>query len=212
MLKPDAFPDTVAALCQAGERFGKRQWTMATGGNFSARLSAGTFLITRSGVDKDSLSEHQLMICEVSGEPLDAELQPSAESPLHALLYRLRPEVGAVLHTHSVTSTVLSRSTQNDLRVCGFEMQKALSGITTHEQQVCFPVFENTQDMAVLAAQVERRFSSDESLPPGFLVRGHGLYAWGNSIAQAVRHVEGFEFLCACLWQEHLAGTLGEAP
>lgn len=205
MLKPDAFANKVAALCRAGEHFGNRQWTMATGGNFSARLLDGTFLITRSGVDKGSLSGDRLMVCNASGAPLDNSLQPSAETPLHALLYRLMPQVGSVLHTHSITTTVLSRSTQSDLSMSGFEMQKSLSGVSSHDQQVCLPVFENTQDMTILASQVERRFSSTESLPPGFLVRGHGLYAWGDSIAQAVRHVEGFEFLCSCLWQEHLA-------
>ncbi len=40
----------------------------------------------------------------------------------------------------------------------------------------------------------------------GFLIAGHGLYAWGRDVAEARRHVEGFEFLCECLWQEMLVG------
>jgi len=186
-----------------------RQWVMATGGNFSARLPDGNFLITRSGVDKSNLSPDCLMICGESGNSVDESLAPSAETPLHALLYRLMPDANAVLHTHSQNVSVLSRCTKSDLSISGFEMQKALSGVVSHEQRVCVPVFDNSQDMASLAALVERRFTSESSLPPAFLVRGHGLYAWGTSIAQAVRHVEGLEFLCGCLWQEHLAKTRG---
>ena len=43
-----------------------------------------------------------------------------------------------------------------------------------------------------------------EITQPGFLVRGHGLYAWGKDLTAARRHIEGFEFLFACAWQEKL--------
>jgi methylthioribulose-1-phosphate dehydratase len=99
---------------------------------------------------------------------------------------------------------VLSRATPGDLRLRGFEMQKALAGNHGHEEEIVIAVFDNDQDIAALATRVERRWHAAELTQPGFLVRGHGLYAWGETLDDARRHIEGFEFLFACAWQEML--------
>jgi methylthioribulose-1-phosphate dehydratase len=104
-----------------------------------------------------------------------------------------------------VSATLLSTASHGDIRVHGFEMQKALSGITSHDEVVTIPLFDNDQDMERLATLVEKRLAKSPEGVPGFLVRGHGLYAWGHSLAEAKRHVEGLEFLCQCLWQQRLA-------
>jgi methylthioribulose-1-phosphate dehydratase len=85
----------------------------------------------------------------------------------------------------------------------GYEMQKAIRGHTTHERGVVLPIFENTQDIPALADRLTERWES-AVLPHGFLVRGHGLYAWGASAAEARRHVEGWEFLMQCRLTERL--------
>jgi methylthioribulose-1-phosphate dehydratase len=59
--------------------------------------------------------------------------------------------------------------------------------------------------MDELAAAVVARLTSGTLSAPGFLVRGHGLYAWGTDLGEAQRHIEGFEFLLACAWQEQQA-------
>jgi len=195
--------DALVELCRL---FGRRQWCPATGGNFSLRHDQTQMLITRSGSDKSRLSADQLMLCDLHGRALDAGLIPSAETALHTCLYRLDHRIGAVLHTHSVTSTVLSRATTGDLRLRGFEMQKALAGNRGHEDEIVIALFDNDQDIAALASRVERRWHDAELSQPGFLVRGHGLYAWGETLDDARRHIEGFEFLFACAWQERLLG------
>ena len=205
MMTPDAFPKQAEALCEVGRVFGGRQWVLATGGNLSYRVDASHFLITQSGTDKSVLAPSGLMICDLQGRAVDPTLRPSAETPMHALLYRSSPEVQSVLHTHSVPTTILSRASAGDLQVTGFEMQKALSGVASHEEVVTIPVFDNDQDMNRLAERVQQRLSEAASCAPGFLVRGHGLYAWGGSLAEATRHVEGLEFLTHCLWQERVA-------
>ena len=204
---PAIHPDQAAALCRVGRLFGERQWCLATGGNFSLRADAGHCLITQSGKDKSSLDPGDLMLCDFDGRAVDASLRPSAEAALHTALYRQDPAIGAVLHTHSVTSTVLSRSLASDMVLSGFEMQKAIRGVRSHEESLAIALFENTQDMALLAAAVIGRLTSGALTAPGFLVRGHGLYAWGADLAEAQRHVEGFEFLLACAWRERHAAT-----
>ena len=191
-------------LCAACRLFGERQWCLATSGNFSARVEPDQFLITKSGRQKADLDPGDLMLCDIRGAAVDEHNVPSAETPIHARLYELDAGIGAVLHTHSVAATVLSRSAGAGLEITGFEMQKAFSGITTHDAALSIAVFQNNQDMNALADKVRSAWSS--FTVPGFLIAGHGLYAWGRSLDEAERHIEGFEFLFECLWQERLAG------
>ena len=144
------------------------------------------------------------MICDFDGNAIDPRSRPSSETPLHACLYSLDTKIGAVLHTHSVASTVLSRSVDSSLTLVGFEMQKALVGVTSPEDSITIPVFENDQNRTALAIRVRQAWADGEFGVPGFLIRGHGLYAWGKELSEAQRHTEGFEFLFDCAWREKL--------
>jgi len=195
----------VTALCEVCRRFGDRGWCRATSGNFSTRIDSSHCLITQSGRDKSRLGAGDLMLCSLDGAAVDDTCQPSAETPLHCRLYELEPSIGAVLHTHSVAATVLSRNSGRELCLRGFEMQKALAGVTTHEEEISVKIFANDQDMQALAGRLGEAWRAGELNVPGFLVAGHGLYAWGRTLDEAVRHVEGFEFLFECIRQESLA-------
>jgi methylthioribulose-1-phosphate dehydratase len=196
------------SLCQLGRLFGQRQWCLGTSGNFSARLDDSQFLITQSGKDKSVLTPDDLMICDLNGIPRNSALRPSAETALHLALYRHDPGISAVLHTHSVCATLLSRTADSSVAFSGYEMQKAMTGVGSHEDTSVLPVFDNTQDMRALADQLHAYLVAETGTTCGFLVRGHGLYAWGRSLAEARRHLEGLEFLLSCRWQEKLAGML----
>lgn len=199
------YASDVSALRDVCRRFGERGWCRATSGNFSTRIDDGHCLITQSGRDKSRLGDDDLMLCDLAGKALDAACRPSAETALHCALYKLDSTIGAVLHTHSVTATVLSKNGGDQLRIRDFEMQKALAGVTTHNDAVSIKIFANDQDMQALAGRVSDAWHAGELAAPGFLIAGHGLYAWGRTLDEAVRHVEGFEFLFDCVWQEALA-------
>ena len=204
-MKPEDFPFQSSALCEVGRLFGEREWCLATSGNFSVRLENNRCMITQSGRDKSGLSPDDLMICDLHGAAVGQQLKPSAETPLHTCLYELDAGIGAVLHTHSVAATLLSRRAGPELAISGFEMQKAFAGVTSHQDTLNLVVFDNDQDMVALAKRVENAWADDVFSVPGFLIRGHGLTAWGSDLASAKRHVEGFEFLLQCAWQELLA-------
>ena len=186
----------VRELAQAG-------WTPATSSNFSHRLDDRHAAITVSGRDKGRLVEDDIMVVDFDGQAVGRPLRPSAETLLHTQLYRRFPEIGCVLHTHSPAQTVASRlyAPQGHVRLEGYELLKAFHGNQTHEMAVDVPVFANTQDMTVLAAQVEaaldRELAAGRPLW-GYLIDGHGLYAWGRDMAEARRHLEAFEFLLGC--------------
>lgn len=201
-MTPDDFPEKANSLCEVCHLFGARQWCLATSGNFSLRVDDSHCLITQSGTEKSTLSSDDLMICDFDGHASDGHFKPSAETPLHVCLYSLDTEIGAVLHTHSVASTVLSRSVDASLTLVGFEMQKALVGITSHEDSITIPVFENDQNMTALAQRIRQAWADENFSVPGFLIRGHGLYAWGHTLSDAQRHTECYEFLFDCVLQE----------
>lgn len=205
MLTPKDYPDSADQLIETIHRLARQGWCPATGGNFSTRIEDDLVMVTQSGRDKTRLTRDDLMMCDLKGEPTDSSLQPSAELALHLEIYSLDSSIRTVLHTHSVTSTVLSRNTpQSDVVFQDFEMQKALSGILTHEFPTHIPIFNNTQDIPALAQEVREAWENDQVRTHGLLVRGHGLYGWGRDMAQAQRHIEALEFLFSCLWQEKL--------
>ncbi|MCB9744565.1 MAG: methylthioribulose 1-phosphate dehydratase [Alphaproteobacteria bacterium] len=190
----------VRALVEAVRYFHGRGWCPATSSNFSLRDREG-LLISRSGVDKGALGPEQLMRLDAAGAPRGPG-RPSAETPLHLMLYARDPGTGAVLHTHSPHATVLSRMAREagaaGLRLEGWEILKGLAGVGTHELALKLPVFDNDQDMPALAARVREALGQGPPIP-GFLLAGHGLYAWGRDLAEARRHVEVFEFLFECI-------------
>jgi len=172
-------------------------WTPATSSNFSQRLDDRHAAITVSGRDKGRLTRDDIMVVDFDGKAVGSDHRPSAETLLHTQLYRRFPEIGCVLHTHSIVQTVASRlyARQGHIRLEGYELLKAFHGNSTHETAIDVPVFANTQDMPTLAAQVDALLDSQPLW--GYLIDGHGLYAWGRTMAEARRHLEAFEFLFA---------------
>ncbi|MFP1740804.1 methylthioribulose 1-phosphate dehydratase [Lonsdalea quercina] len=194
----------LADLLAACHWIGENGWCPATGGNMSVRLDEARSLITASGKDKGNLKPEDFLQVDIATNHVPCGRTPSAETGLHTLLYRLDARIGAVLHTHSVNATVLSRVEKSDALILeGYEMQKSLSGQRSHLDRVTLPIFDNDQDIPALAERVAARHGSTP-LRYGFLVRGHGLYCWGESVQEARRHLEGLEFLFQCELQRRV--------
>jgi methylthioribulose-1-phosphate dehydratase len=133
---PDVFRQRAAELIGVGHFCFSRGWLPATSGNLSARLDAHRIAITVSGRHKGELDASGIMAMDVDGTILTAGCRPSAETELHLMLYRRDPAIGAVLHTHSVNATVLSRLAGDALTLSDYEVLKALPGIETHETRL----------------------------------------------------------------------------
>ncbi|ATZ10783.1 methylthioribulose 1-phosphate dehydratase [Erwinia amylovora] len=193
--------DQLVAACHW---IGARGWSPATGGNMSLRQDEQTCLLSASGKDKGSLTPADFIQVEIATNRVPSGRKPSAETALHTLIYRLFPDAGAVLHTHTVNSTVLSRVEQGAaLALQGYEMQKTLAGQHSHLDCVAIALFDNDQDIDALAQRIER-FAAVQPLRYGFLLRGHGLTCWGKDVNEARRHLEGLEFLFQCELQRRL--------
>ncbi|MGA9773161.1 MAG: methylthioribulose 1-phosphate dehydratase [Blastocatellia bacterium] len=202
----NSFPELAAQLAEIGREFYGRGWVLGTSGNLSAVVSREPLriAITSSGLDKGELSVTDFLEIDADAKVIEGEGRPSAETLLHIAVAKLRG-AGAVLHTHSVWSNILSdaHADEGGVIIEGYEMLKGLEGVSTHEHSEWLPVLENSQDMRSLARSVEAMLG-EHTDAHGFLLRRHGLYTWGSSLAEAKRHVEIFEFLLEVLGRTSL--------
>ena len=185
-------------LIAIGRRFYSRGWVQGTSGNFSAVVSQKPLrlAITASSVHKGQLRASHILQMNESGTTIGTRRSaPSAEARLHLEIVRRRG-AGAVLHTHSIWGTILSASAGNGdaVTIDGFEMLKGLSGVSTHQHAEHIPIVENDQDMVRLSGVVGETLDRNPRAH-AFLLRRHGLYTWGDALADAERHVEILEFL-----------------
>ena len=189
-------PQTIRiALTQAVKRLHQRRWCDGTCGNFSVVVQKTPImlLMAPSGVDKGCLQPEQLIVVDQDQQLIDGIGKPSAETALHIKIVD-QTGAGAVLHTHSVSATVLSHYHLKSGRITlqGWEMLKGLQSVNHHDAQIEVPVVANSQNMDELKQRFHPKL---EQAPYGILVAGHGLYAWGDDLQEAQRHLEILEFL-----------------
>lgn len=192
----------VQALVRIGGTFYAKNWSLATSSNYSVVINRDPLylLMTASGKDKGRLTPADFVVvnqfgaieCGATDDVDLSRAKPSAEVLIHTVLAK-NPEVGAILHTHSIWSTILSGKhlSKGHLSIEGYEMLKAFNGVTTHEHSMNVTIFPNTQEIESLA----RTLAQIPDIGPGFLIEKHGLYATGANIDEAQRHIEAFEFL-----------------
>ena len=146
-----------------------------------------------SGVDKGRMEVDDLIVVDDNQVIVEGNGRISAEAALHIAVIR-ETGAGAVLHSHSIPATVMSRIHQANGHITleGWEMQKGLEGVTTHATGIKIPVVDNSQSMASLVDAFMPHLPDQSH---GILVAGHGLYAWGTTLFDAERHLEILEFL-----------------
>ena len=195
------FLEAALGLVEIGRGFHARGWALGTSGNFSAVVAREPLrlAITSTGLDKGGLTPGQFLEIDEAANVLRGDGRPSAEALLHLAIVRA-VGAGAVLHTHSVWSTVLSgtHARHGGIALEGYEMLKGLAGVATHKHREWLPILENSQDMVELADRATRTIEQTPGIH-GFLLEEHGLYTWGESLAEAKRHVEILEFLMEVL-------------
>lgn len=201
----ETFKELADQLSESGYEFYRRGWVLGTSGNFSARISKKPLrlCITASGNEKGKLDETHFLEIDDNAEVLQGFGSPSAETLLHLTIYRSFPNTRSILHTHSVWGTILSDVyfEKGYIEIEGYEMLKGLVGVKTHEHTEQVPIVENSQDYVALSHVIENVFRENPKCH-GVYLRRHGLYTWGESISEAKRHIEIFEFLFEVLGRQ----------
>lgn len=196
---------TLDQLCECGQLFHRRGWSVGTSSNYSAVISnePAELIVTASGKDKGRLERVDFVHIGSDGQPIESgQPKSSAETMLHVVLAANPVAAGSVLHTHSIWGTLLSDHffESGGFAIEGYEMLKGLEGTATHQTSHWVPIFDNTQDIPALASRVQEMIAREpEKITHGFLIRNHGLYTWGKDVFSARRHIEVYEFLFECL-------------
>ena len=154
---------------------------LATGssGNVSVRLDPNVarelLAITPSGRRYSELNDEDVVVAGFDLEPIEGDLAPSSESLLHAAIYRARPDVGAVVHTHSVFASVAAVAGVSEIPPIIDEMVVSIGGAI----RVSEYAFPGTQELAdsVCAALGPRNAA---------LIGNHGTVGVGEDLAEAL--------------------------
>jgi methylthioribulose-1-phosphate dehydratase len=196
------FKELATNLASIAKGFHARGWLLGTSGNLSAVVQRQPLQLAMSpsGIDKGELTSDQVLLIDKNARVVsEHDAKPSDETLLHLRIAKER-KAGAVLHTHSVWNTIMSDlyADAGGLTIKGFEMLKGLQGVKSHEHSEWLPIMENSQDMPALAEKVGQTLVEHPDAH-GLLLRRHGLYTWGDNLAQAKRHIEILEFLLETL-------------
>lgn len=177
-----------------------RGWSPATSTNYSFRLieNPDIIYISKSGRDKSKFSVDDFMEVDLNGNPTEKfhGTKSSAETLIHCAIYNVFPQVNCILHTHSIASVVLSALNEKYIDFEGYEILKGFEGNITHDTSKKCLIIENTQNMDELYEVLLKKLNQFEI--PGFILRKHGTYAWGNNFFDAKRHLESLEYLLEC--------------
>lgn len=185
-------------LAETGREFYRRGWARGASGNFSILLARKPLrlCITAAGNEKGTLDETNFLELDDDAEILQGFGRPSDETMLHLSIYRLRPRARCILYSQTVWGSILSDKHYVDGSIVmqGHEVLKGLVGVDTHEHTERIPIVENSSDQIALSHVIENVLL-ENALIHGIYIRRHGLYAWGETVEEARRNIEIFEFL-----------------
>ena len=167
------------AVAQATRRMAEQGYSPGTSGNISVRLKSdgprNLIAITPSGRRKADLKEEDIVVVDFEVEPVEGLLAPSSETLLHIGIYKARPEVRAVIHTHSVYASAAAVAGIEEIPPIIDEMVVLIGG-AIRVSEYAFPGTQELADRAC-AALGERTAA---------LIGNHGAVGVGRDLAEAM--------------------------
>lgn len=188
-------------LCTLGRWVAQRQWLPAGSGLFSIRTSEYSALFTCTDKDKSELNPADLIASDWQHSSTE-----DTATAIHQFLYQQDPKHKVILQTQGLEATVFSRLIKADQHMfVGYALQHVVAA--TPAQQHCCPLLIlNPQSLTETLQRLQLGFAK-EPLAHGFLIRGQGLYVWGDSVDSAKRYLDTWQFLIACELERLKAAT-----
>lgn len=148
---------------------------------------ASLFVIKPSGVDYDKMSVNDMVVCDLEGNVVEGDLNPSSDTPTHAVLYQKFPEIGGIVHTHSTWATIWAQAGL-DLPAMGTTHADTFYGSVPCArfltQEEIDRGYEAETGHVIVETFNERKIKPLEI--PGVLLHGHGPFTWGKDADSAV--------------------------
>ena len=188
--------DELASLVlDACKRMEDRGMTVGTWGNISVRVDDETFLITPSGMSYGSLKIDDIVMADMKGNTIDSKRKPSIEHALHRTIYRHRPDVGAVIHTHPQYSTAFAIARKDIPAVSEELIQIIGEGVKCAEYAL-----PGTEE---LAANVVSALGNNNAA----LLANHGAVCVGGDLSDAFKVAEVLEKSAKTIIMATILGT-----
>ena len=168
-----------------------RGLTRGTGGNISIR-NGEHIAISPSGVEYETMGPQDIPVVDMQGNVIFGGLAPSSELGMHLACYKARPDISAVVHTHSPFATVLA-CLERPLPPIHYLIGYA------GDQVPCIPYYPfGSEELAAAAS---------EAMTQNALLLGHhGLLAVGPNIERAFAAAEEVEFVAELYWRSEALG------
>lgn len=178
-------------VCAANKELASRGIVLYTWGNVSGiDCEKGVIVIKPSGVPYEIMKPDDMVVIDLlSGEKIEGEYRPSSDTPTHLEIYRAFPEIGGIVHTHSIHAVAFAQAgmdipaigtTHADYFYGDIPCTRSLS-----ESETISDYEANTGKVIVQTMQ-ERNINP--LVNPGILVCNHGPFAFGKDAAEAVHN------------------------
>ena len=183
-------------ICEIGRRIYDRKMVAANDGNISVRLSDHIFLCTPTGVSKGFMTPDSICKVDEKGELIEqnGKFRPSSELKMHMRVYSVRPDVGAVVHTHSCYAT------------CFAVMGRPLNCPIMSEAGVslgCVPLAPYaTPSTPEVPDSIEPYLNDFDAV----LLENHGALTWSHDLLSAYMSMESLEFYAKILYKSESIG------
>ena len=183
---------------QANLELPKQGLIKYTWGNVSAvDREQGLFVIKPSGISYEEMKASDMVVCDMDGEIVEGNLNPSSDTLTHAVLYKEFPEIGGIVHTHSIWATIWAQAgldvpamgtTHADtfygsIPCARFLNQKEID--EGYEEQTGHVIVETFKERNIKPMKI-----------PGVLLHGHGPFTWGKSAKDAVMNAVVLDEVC----------------
>lgn len=169
-----------------------------TWGNVSGiDRSKGLFVIKPSGVAYEDLTPDMMVVCDLDGNVVEGNLNPSSDTQTHAVLYKHFDEIGGIVHTHSPWATVWAQAGL-DVPVYGTTHADTFYGdipcarFLTEEEILDAYEYETGK---VIVEEFSKRNIKPMDIP-AVLLKGHGPFTWGKDSNEAVVNAVVLEEVC----------------
>lgn len=172
-------------VCEAGKLLLTEGLVARTWGNVSIKVSDSQMVITPSGRRYDELTPDEMVVVDIYTLKYEGNLKPSSELKLHCEVYKTRPHIKAVIHTHQLYASIVAAA-QKDVEVLKEEHQKILGGKVIKAAPYALP---NTKKITVETARAIEQSNAA-------LMSNHGVVCIGTSLESAFEVARTLEKAC----------------
>jgi ribulose-5-phosphate 4-epimerase/fuculose-1-phosphate aldolase len=182
-VKMGNFDSTKGLIVETAQKLVGKGYLMATGGNLSARIAGQeAFAVTPSNYDYMKMTPEDVCVLTLGLEPIEGARRPSVEAGMHAAIYRARPDVNAIVHTHQPYASALTL-VKGAIPALFDEQARFLGRGVDLIPYAPSGTNELAQTVAACVG----------SLNYAYLMQNHGALALGHDMPRAVHNVEVLE-------------------